>query len=124
MPRPTATISRQEFAADWGDGMSLRLLAVRYTISRDQVDRLRHIWCLSPRKCGENQRWRKSSNDAKTPAEDEASGSSCDIAPEVAAEVARLLAAGVIRGKQASEPKTKDRVFSVRVFGDSPENWP
>jgi len=123
MPRPTATISRQEFAADWDSGMSKRLLAVRYTITRDQVDRLRHIWFLSPRRSGENQRWHKSSHDADTPAEDYASGASCDLAPRVVAEIAALRAAGVIRGKPNREPEPERDVFSVRAFGDEPKNW-
>lgn len=45
----TATISLTAFRADWLTHMPMRDLCVRYTITRDQVVRLKHVWSLPPR---------------------------------------------------------------------------
>ena len=45
----TATISLQAFRADWLTHMPISALCVRYTISKDQVIRLRDVWNLPPR---------------------------------------------------------------------------
>lgn len=45
----TATISLTAFRADWLTHMPMRQLCQRYTISRDQVIRLKHVWHLPPR---------------------------------------------------------------------------
>ena len=45
----TATISLTAFRADWMTHMPMRALCERYTISRDQVIRLKHVWHLPPR---------------------------------------------------------------------------
>lgn len=45
----TATISLTAFRADWMTHMPMRQLCQRYTISRDQVIRLKHVWQLPPR---------------------------------------------------------------------------
>lgn len=45
----TATISVAAFRADWLTHMPMRVLCERYTISRDQVIRLKHAWDLPPR---------------------------------------------------------------------------
>lgn len=45
----TATISLTAFRADWLTHMPMRALCERYTISRDQVIRLKHHWELPPR---------------------------------------------------------------------------
>lgn len=45
----TATISVAAFRADWLTHMPMRALCQRYTISRDQVIRLKHVWDLPPR---------------------------------------------------------------------------
>jgi hypothetical protein len=45
----TATISLTAFRADWMTHMPMRALCDRYTISRDQVIRLKHVWELPPR---------------------------------------------------------------------------
>ena len=42
----TATISVAAFRADWLTHMPMRALCERYTISRDQVIRLRDVWHL------------------------------------------------------------------------------
>jgi len=45
----TATISVAAFRADWLTHMPMRALCERWTISRDQVIRLKHVWHLPPR---------------------------------------------------------------------------
>lgn len=45
----TATISLTAFRADWLTHLPMRDLCVRYTITRDQVVRLKHHWDLPPR---------------------------------------------------------------------------
>lgn len=45
----TATISLTAFRADWMTHLPMRELCCRYTISRDQVIRLKHHWDLPPR---------------------------------------------------------------------------
>lgn len=45
----TATISITAFRADWLTHMPMRALCDRYTITRDQVIRLKHVWSLPPR---------------------------------------------------------------------------
>ena len=42
----TATISVTAFRADWETHMPMRALCERYTITRDQVIRLRDVWQL------------------------------------------------------------------------------
>lgn len=42
----TATISVTAFRADWDTHMPMRALCERYTITRDQVIRLRDVWQL------------------------------------------------------------------------------
>ena len=50
MPRGvTATISVSAFTADWLAHVPMRGLCERWTISRDQVVRLKHVWHLPPR---------------------------------------------------------------------------
>ena len=45
----TATISLTAFRADWIKHLPMRELCCRYTITRDQVIRLKHHWDLPPR---------------------------------------------------------------------------
>lgn len=45
----TATISVAAFRADWLTHIPMRVLCERYTITRDQVIRLKHVWDLPPR---------------------------------------------------------------------------
>jgi hypothetical protein len=42
----TATINVLSFRADWASHMPIAALCVRYTISKDQVIRLRDLWDL------------------------------------------------------------------------------
>jgi hypothetical protein len=45
----TATISLTAFRCDWLTHMPMRELCERWTITRDQVIRLKHVWQLPPR---------------------------------------------------------------------------
>lgn len=45
----TATISLTAFKTDWLTHMPMRSLCERWTITRDQVIRLKHVWNLPPR---------------------------------------------------------------------------
>lgn len=45
----TATISLTAFRADWLSHIPMRALCERWTITRDQVIRLKHVWHLPPR---------------------------------------------------------------------------
>jgi hypothetical protein len=45
----TATIDVQAFRADWLTHMPMRALCQRWSITRDQVIRLKHVWKLPPR---------------------------------------------------------------------------
>lgn len=45
----TATISVAAFRADWLTHMPMLALCERYSVSRDQIIRLKHVWHLPPR---------------------------------------------------------------------------
>lgn len=45
----TATISLTAFRADWATHMPISALCVRYSVTKDQVIRLRTVWNLPPR---------------------------------------------------------------------------
>lgn len=45
----TATINLQAFRADWESHMPYSAMCVRYSVTRDQVIRLRDVWGLQPR---------------------------------------------------------------------------
>ena len=45
----TATISVTAFRADWLTHIPMRALCERWTVTRDQVIRLKHVWQLPPR---------------------------------------------------------------------------
>lgn len=115
----TATISRQEFSAAWVAGDPIRVLAARYTITREQVDRLRVVWSLESRRPGTGPKPR--SLEAVGPAEEEASGATCDTAPEVARRIAELRQIGLIRGKSSVSHAAREVVFSARIFNDASE---
>lgn len=49
MQGSTATISVAAFRADWMKHVPMRDLCDRYSVSRDQVIRLKFVWSLPPR---------------------------------------------------------------------------
>lgn len=85
----TATISMQRFSEAWQSHAPIRMLCTMFTITRDQVTRLRVVWGLPPRN---DRRLRyKPSGDEKYPEpppdELRASEESLDLAPMIAARV-------------------------------------
>lgn len=85
----TATISMAQFSADWAAHIPIAALCERYTVTKDQVLRLRAIWHLPPRH-DRSLRAKPKWSSPPSRDEDEASGNSCDLAPEVARRVAEL----------------------------------
>jgi hypothetical protein len=64
----TATISLEQFRCDWASHMPMRMLAQRYTITRDQVVRLAVVWKL-PRRHDRRLRHRVQPERDPTPEE-------------------------------------------------------
>lgn len=117
MAGQTVTISVQEFSAAWMAGTPIIEIASRYTITREQIDRLRVVWNLPQRRQGSGLKTRD--DRPVSSAEDAASGESCEKAPEIARRIEELVKSGLIRGRNASPSATATRVFSVRLFEDT-----
>jgi hypothetical protein len=85
----TAVISMMTFATDWAAHVPISALCERYTVTKDQVLRLKTIWQLAPRH---DRRLRQKPKWAPRPtrAEDAASGSGCELAPEIARRIEEL----------------------------------
>ncbi|NBU34563.1 hypothetical protein EBZ38_14650 [bacterium] len=62
----TATISVVAFRADWVSHMPIAALCVRYTISKDQVIRLRDLWNL-PLRNDRSLRFKPSRGEMRDP---------------------------------------------------------
>lgn len=87
MPRGnTATICVATFRADWMAHVTMRDLCERYTVSRDQVVRLRDYWQL-PKRHDRKLRRKPERLPPPTPDEIAASESSLGLAPMIAARV-------------------------------------
>lgn len=87
MPRGnTAAISFVAFRADWHEHMTMRDLCDRYSVSRDQVVRLRDYWGL-PKRHDRRLRKKPERLPPPSPEEIEASRSSLAFAPAIAARV-------------------------------------
>lgn len=114
MPSNTTSISMQRFSADWSSNVPIRLLCERYGISKDQLSRLCRVWKLPPRK--NRATYYKPSHPAPpSAAEDEASGRSCDLAPDIRKRVEDLrqgIGGPVIRGTPVHENGRVD----IQVF--------
>jgi hypothetical protein len=85
----TAVISMVKFATDWAAHIPISALCERYTVTKDQVLRLKTIWQLAPRH---DRRLRQKPKWAPRPTRDEdaASGSGCELAPEIARRIEEL----------------------------------
>ena len=121
MPGDTTSISVTSFSADWTSNIPIRELCERYAISKDQLSRLCHLWGLAPRK--NRATYFKPSHPAPpSSAEDEASGRSCDLAPDVKKRVEALrqgLGGPTIHGT----PMYSNGEVKIPVFGlDSVES--
>lgn len=82
----TARINVTAFRADWAAHMPIALLCVRWTVSKDQIVRLKRVWELPPRH-DRRLRYKPPRPIPPTPEEIAASESSLALAPEVAMRV-------------------------------------
>jgi hypothetical protein len=85
----TAVISMTQFSADWAAHIPIAALCERYTVTKDQVLRLKVIWNLPPRH-DRSLRVKPKWSPRPSAEEDAASGESCDLAPGIAKRVADL----------------------------------
>jgi len=83
----TATISVQAFRRDWARGLTIADLCQRYTVTKDQVVRLRTVWRCELRH-DRRKRAKPEPEPEPTPEEDAASARSCELAPQVAIRAA------------------------------------
>lgn len=86
MPGNTATIIVEQFRRAWDEHIPIRVLCSMFTITRDQVTRLKFAWHLTPRH--DRRLRRKPSREERFPEPDlnelAASEASLDLAPMVA----------------------------------------
>jgi hypothetical protein len=82
----TARIDSVQFRLDWGQHIPIAALCVRYTITKDQVVRLRNVWRL-PLRLDRSLRFKPPRPKPPTPEEVKASESSLALSPCVAAMV-------------------------------------
>lgn len=85
----TTTIDLVKFRAAWVAHVPIRQICVDFTVSRDQVTRLKFVWDLPPRH-DRRLRWKPGPQDREpAPDADEiaASEASLDLAPWVADQV-------------------------------------
>jgi hypothetical protein len=85
----TATIDAAKFRAAWDAHVPIRQICVQFTVSRDQVTRLKFLWELPPRH-DRSLRWKPGPQDREPePDADEiaASEASLDLAPWVSDQV-------------------------------------
>lgn len=90
----TATISREQFSLAWASHVPIRQLCADFTITRDQVTRLKFVWQLKPRH-DRSLRWKPTVDDREPePDSDEiaASEASLDLAPWVADQTTNVQA--------------------------------
>jgi hypothetical protein len=87
----TATISVHAFRADWLSHVPIAELCVRYTVSKDQVIRLRDVWHL-PLRIDRSLRFKPKRMPPPDAIEIAASRASLDLAPAVAAAVTAIQA--------------------------------
>jgi hypothetical protein len=88
----TATIDVAQFRSAWASHVPIRQLCVSFTVTRDQVTRLKFVWELPPRH-DRALRWKPGKDDREPdPDADEvaASESTLDLAPWVADQVTAI----------------------------------
>lgn len=66
----TATIDIAAFRADWASHAPISVLCVRYTVTKDQVIRLRDHWRL-PKRLDRSLRWKPKRSEIVDPTEEE-----------------------------------------------------
>jgi hypothetical protein len=82
----TARIDITTFRAEWASHLPIRVLCERWTITRDQVTRLKWVWNLPPRH-DRRLRAKPQRQPPPTPEEIAASRASLSLAPAIAARV-------------------------------------
>lgn len=66
----TAVISVTQFRADWASHAPISVLCVKYTVTKDQVIRLRDHWHL-PKRLDRSLRWKPKRSEIVDPTEQE-----------------------------------------------------
>lgn len=106
----TATISMQEFRADWCSHLPVAELCIRWTITKDQVVRLRDLWRLPLRN--DRKQLRKPTRQA-------------DPTPAEIAERAAAIRAGWDADTELERRVVKPKPFEMRpVDFDYPSDGP
>ena len=119
----TATICVATFRADWDAGVPMVDLCQRWTITKDQLIRLKTVWNLPLR----HDRARKREPVTRVSrAELRASEASCDLAPAIAAAAAKERQAWTLeiehsrRGSHSGGAVDRmPKVLSLRTLADS-----
>lgn len=116
----TATIIIEQFRRAWDEHVPIRLLCTMFTVSRDQVTRLKFIWGLSPRH--DRRLRRKPSRDERFPeptAEELASSeASLNLSPLVAQRVT------CVQVNWTDEVRAERQVVKPTAFRLSPVDTP
>ena len=112
MAGKTATINVTQFRADWDSHVPIAFLCVKYTITKDQVVRLRDHWQL-PLRLDRRLRFKPKRPQPPTPEEIAASESSLALAPAIAARVTCVNQMWTDR-EWAERAVTKPKAFSLK----------
>lgn len=124
MAGSTATINVEAFRDQWDAGVPMAVLCVNWTITKDQLIRLKSVWSLPLR----HDRARKRSDvERPSAAEERASRKSLALAPAVeerAAAVRRLWTLEVEHSRRGSHSGHSTsvnvtRIFSLRAINDA-----
>lgn len=113
----TATIDIAQFRADWAAHVPIRALCISYTVSRDQVTRLKFVWNLPPRH-DRSLRWKPGPEDREPDpdaAELAASEASLDLAPWVADQVTNAHATWTDREWEERRVEKTHHVTMARI---------
>jgi len=108
----TARIDIVQFRKDWGSHIPISALCVRYTVTKDQVVRLRNVWHL-PLRLDRSLRFKPPRPKPPTPEEIAASEASLGFAPAIAAAVTCVQVTWDARTREERQV-TKPTAFSLR----------
>lgn len=108
----TARIDMVQFRADWESHIPIAALCTRYTVTKDQVVRLRNVWHL-PLRLDRSLRFKPPRPRPPTPDEIAASEASLDFAPAIAAAVTCVQVTWDDRTRSERQVK-KPTAFSLR----------
>jgi hypothetical protein len=108
----TATIAVTAFRAQWVAHVPIRSLCQNFSVTRDQVTRLKFVWHLPPRH-DRRLRAKPERQAPPTPEEVEASKASLSLSPAIAARVTCVQATWDDRTR-AERSVVKPPVFQMR----------